>query len=191
MRANFGPIVQQGYVVGDVVESAMLWAERMGVGPFYVVEQHIEKCSYRGKPGTANFRSALSSWRDFMIELVEPLDSGDNWNSYSLKRNPERVNHHAALVPDIDAVLKDLKLERYVVYTADIPGLRFAYLEEYLPDGTALELMQAKDSTWLEFSNALQAVCRGWDGTRPVRKIEELRADIAALRPATCPALEY
>ncbi len=178
---SFGPIMQHGYVVADVEKSAELWAERMGVGPFYVIEQRVKDYRYRGKPMDLELRIAVSYWGPLQIELIQPLSGEDSFYHRALKVAPDRLNHVAVLVSDIDATVKTLNAEKYVVQTGGSHALKFAYLENYLPDGSTFELMQMEDFA-LPSLAGMAAVCRAWDGTRLLRPMADFMADLTALR---------
>jgi hypothetical protein len=180
---RFGAIIQHGYVVRDVEATARQWVEQMGVGPFYVNDQPIDDYVFRGKRVDLKLRIAVSYWRGVQLELIQPISPGDTFYSRALKRTPGKLNHYATRVTDVAAVVKSRNLEKYLVHTGATPGLKFAYMEDYLPDGTTLELMQIQDSTLSAFA-AMEAICRTWDGTRPVRTMTEFMADIGVLRKA-------
>jgi len=182
---KFGAIVQHGYVVHDVDQIAHQWTERMGVGPFYVADQPIDNYIYRGKPVDLKLRIGVSYWRGMQLELIQPVSRGTSFYSRALKRAPDKLNHYATLVQDIGTVVRNQNLDKFVVHTGGTPGLKFAYLENYLPDGTTLELMQVQESVLPAFA-AMEAICRTWDGARPLRTMAELATDIGALKkPAT------
>jgi hypothetical protein len=70
--------------------------------------------------------------------------------------------------------------QQCVVHTGDTPGLKFACLENYLADGTALEPMQLQPSTLPAFS-ATEASCLTGDGARSLWTLAKLTTDLAAL----------
>jgi hypothetical protein len=71
MRRKVGPIAQHGYVVTDAAKTAMQWARRVGVGPFYQFDQPIDGYVFRGKPVTDRSRRAVE-------ERAPPLMAGCN-----------------------------------------------------------------------------------------------------------------
>jgi hypothetical protein len=153
----------------------------MGVGPFYVNDQPIDDYIYRGRRVDLTLRIGVSYWRGVQLELIQPVSPGNTFYSRALKRAPDKLNHYATRVPDIAAAVRNQKLEKFVVHTGGTTGLKFAYLEDYLPDGTTLELMQVQESTLPAFA-AMEAICRTWDGERPVRTMAEFMTDMGAQR---------
>lgn len=181
IRDTIGPIVQHGYVVADAARAATAWTERVGIGPFYVMENPIDEYVYRGKRTDLTLRIAVSYWRDMQIELIQPVSSAPSFYSESLRTSPDKLNHYAVLVPDMDVAVANLQAERYVVHRGVTPTLSFTYLEHYLPDGTTLELMQTPQQM-LQAFEGIKAICRTWDGSRPLRTLADLTSDLAAFQ---------
>lgn len=182
-RPQFGPIFQHGYVVHDAEKAALEWADRMGVGPFYIIDQKIDDYVYRGQPMALELRIAMGYWGDVQLELIQQLSGGDTFYSAALEAAPGQLNHQAVLVGDVDVTIREMNLGQYVVHTGNLPMIRFVYLENYLPDGLTLELIQADELARMSFGGAA-AICRRWDGERPVRTHSDLASDLAKLRPA-------
>jgi hypothetical protein len=181
MRLKLGPVIQHGYVVADAEKSARAWTERTGVGPFYLVEQPVDDYVFRGNHQNLTLRIAVSYWNDLQIELIQPIKGEETFYSEALRNEPEKLNHYAVLVPDIDAMVRNFQLERFVVQQGIIPSVRFLYIEKYLPDQSVLEFMQV-DQRALQGFEAIKAICRSWDGVKPIRAHDDLSHDIAALQ---------
>jgi methylmalonyl-CoA/ethylmalonyl-CoA epimerase len=179
-----GPIFQHGYVVPDAEKAARKWAERMGVGPFYIIDQKIDDYVYRGQPMPVELRIAMGYWGDIQIELIQPLSGDGTFYHDALKTAPGELNHQAVLVPDIDKAIAELGLNRFIIHTGSLPMIRFAYLENYLPDGLTFELIQADEPARMSFGGAA-AICRGWNGECPVRTHADLASDLAQLRDSS------
>jgi hypothetical protein len=177
---SVGPIVQHGYVVADAAKTASAWAAQVGVGPFYLIDQVVDDYVYRGRPMDLRLRVGVSYWGDTQIELIELVDGGDSLYAEAVSDAPGKLNHYAVMVPDIDAEVRDHDLARRVLHTGGTPGLRFLYLENYLPDGSHLELMQASPSI-LQAFEGMKGATRAWDGDRPVRSLDDLAEDLGAL----------
>jgi Glyoxalase/Bleomycin resistance protein/Dioxygenase superfamily len=181
VRKKIGPIVQHGYVVRDAARTALQWAERMGVGPFYMFEAPIQNYIYRGKPTPLTLRTGVSYWQGMQIELIQQTSSAPTFYTEALRKAPERLNHFAVMVPDIDAAIASLDAAKYVVHSGGTDGgLTFKYLENYLPDGTTLEFMSAPQNNLMAFEG-MKAVSRAWDGTKPLRTMTDLMSDLGAL----------
>lgn len=183
MSNEFGQIMQHGYIVGDVETAAVEWARRVGAGPFYVLD-HIAMDQYyfRGVRTDVELRLAFGYWGSLQIELIQPLGHSDTLYSRALRSTAGQLNHCATVVADIDGLLARRQLQNRVVQAGKMPtGLKFVYLEEYLPGGQHLELIEAQESTVMAFA-AMEAASRRWDGKTPVRPMAQLQQDLAATR---------
>lgn len=178
---NVGPIFQHGYVVADAEKTALRWGERAGIGPFYIFEQPIHNYVFRGKPTKLTMRTAVSYWQDIQLEIIQQITPEETFYSESLRNAPDKLNHFAMVVPDIAAKIIELDAARHVVHSGGTDGgLTFTYLEHYLPDGTTLELMSVPPSNFLAF-DGMKAICRSWDGTKPLRTVQDLMRDLGKL----------
>ncbi|CAN7297384.1 VOC family protein [Phenylobacterium sp. LjRoot219] len=181
MTADFGRIVQQGYVVPDAEAAARVWAERTGAGPFYVMDHALDGYVYRGVPTPLSLRIAFGYWADMQIELIQPLSDADSLYSRALATDAGKLNHYACLVDDLDGLLVGRGLQDRVLQSGQMPtGLKFVYLEEFIPGGLHLELIQPPPSTLAAFQG-MEALARRWDGRDPVRSGAALAEDLAAL----------
>jgi hypothetical protein len=181
MNSVFGQVMQHGYVVHDVAAVAREWAERVGAGPFYVFDRMVMDQNFRGRHIEVETRLAFGYWDSIQIELIQPLNNVETLYSQGLRDAPDRLHHIATLVPDLSSLLASQRLEDRVVQSGTMPtGLKFAYLNEYLPGKCHLELIQAPESALAGFA-AMQAVSQQWNGDRPVRQVSDLGADMAAL----------
>ncbi|MHA6757687.1 VOC family protein [Streptacidiphilus sp. PAMC 29251] len=124
----------------------------------------------------------MSYWNDLQIELIQPIGGAESLWSRAVETDAGKLNHCAVMVSDIDATVQKRGLEKFLVHRGAGPGLHFAYLESYLPDGSHLELLQVEPGV-LQGQQIMQEICRTWDGTRPVRTLEELVADFSGLPP--------
>ena len=181
MTADFGRIVQQGYVVADADAAAREWAERTGAGPFYVMDQALDAYVYRGAATPIRLRIAFGFWADMQIELIQPLGDEDSLYSRAVRADPGKLNHYACLVDDLDGLLARRRLQDRVLQSGTMPtGLKFVYLEAFIPGGLHLELIQPPPTTLMAFQG-MEALARRWDGRDPLRSGERLAEDLAAL----------
>lgn len=186
MNANtdihrMGPIIQHGYVVDSVERYARKWVAAVGAGPFYVNEVELEDYRYRGKAVGCPLRIAVGYWGGIQIELIEPVSDDDNLYNRALPGENGRLNHCAAHVPDLESVLDSRNLRDRILQAGHVAsGARFVYLENFLPGGLHLELIQFPEGGDALFP-LMEALSRQWDGRNPVRPGSALREDLAAM----------
>lgn len=179
---RLGPIMQHGYVVEDAAKAALQWAAQAGIGPFYLFEQPVENYVFRGEPVPLTLRIAVSYWQGIQMELIEQTSPEPSFYSQSLEKAAGKLNHYAVMVLDIDLAIADLDAANYLVHRGGTSeALTFAYLEGFLPDGTTLELMQSAPSNQAAF-DGMKAISQSWDGTRPLRTMRDLMADLSPFR---------
>ena len=183
MSKDVGAVFQQGYIVADVKQAAAQWVERVGAGPFYVMDHlALEQYYYRGKHTPIELRMAFGYWGAMQIELIQPLGSVPSLYTEALKTGAGKLNHCATVVNgDLDELLDEHGLSEHVIQHGSMPtGLKFVYLDSYMPDGSHLELIQATDEARMGFQG-MQAIHERWDKQdRPVRPITALGGDLGS-----------
>jgi methylmalonyl-CoA/ethylmalonyl-CoA epimerase len=182
MSVGFGPIMQHGYIVDDVEKAAVEWAERVDVGPFYVLDRILmDQYFFRGVRTDVELRLGFGYWQGIQIELIQQLNDADTLYSRALQASAGKLNHLATVVSDLDGLLASRGLQDRVVQRGNMPsGLKFVYLEEYLPGGLHLEVVEATESTLMAFAG-MEKACRNWDGRNPVRPMSALGEDLARI----------
>jgi Glyoxalase/Bleomycin resistance protein/Dioxygenase superfamily len=126
-------------------------------------------------------RLAFAYWHGVQIELIQPLDEADSLYTRALRTSAGKLNHMAAVVSDLQGLLTRHGLQDRVIQRGNMSsGVSFVYLEEYLPGGLHLELIQAPESTLAAFAG-MEKAARRWDGLHPVRPMSTLGQDLAAL----------
>lgn len=183
MSKDVGAVFQQGYIVADVEQAAQEWVERVGAGPFYVMDHlAMENYYYRGKHTPIEMRMAFGYWGEMQIELIQPLGSATSLYSDALKTGAGKLNHCATFINgSLDELLDQHDLRKRIIHEGHMPtGLKFCYLDSYLPDGSHLELIQATDEARMGFQG-MQVIHEQWDKqTRPIRPIADLGTDLGA-----------
>jgi Glyoxalase/Bleomycin resistance protein/Dioxygenase superfamily len=182
MSGAFGQIMQHGYVVKDVKKAALEWSERVGVGPFYVLDRiAMDEYYYRGKRTDVEVCLGFGYWGSVQVELIQPLGDTDTLYSRALQSSAGALNHCATVVSDIDKLLKSRNLENRIIQSGSMAtGVKFVYLDSYLPGGQHLELIQATPETQAAFAG-MEALGRQWDGRNPVRSASDMAEDLAKL----------
>ena len=182
MLPNLGAIMQHGYVVKNLQEAALEWTTKLGIGPFYSIENlQIEQCHFRNVQTKLEISVAFAYWGGIQIELIQQLSDERTLYSEAASNAAGKLNHCATIVDDIDLLLQRHKLNNRILQSGAMPnGLRFVYLDQYLPGSYHLELIEAQNSTLQAFAG-MQAVTKAWNGLKPFRPIAALGEDLAAL----------
>ncbi len=170
MSRFFGPVMQNGYVVRDWRAAVAHWSDRLGVGPFFVME-HVEftECFYRGAPTDIDMSVAIAYSGNHQIEIVQQHNDAPSIYRDFLAHAPEGLQHVGALTPDLDAALDANGLrDRRFQYGITKAGQRFAYVDTCLHEGTMLELIETNEAMLQAFESMKKAAA-SWDGTRPLR----------------------
>lgn len=173
-----GEICQMAYVVKDIDEAIAWWIEKMGVGPWFVLdsfggEGHV----FRGQPCTSYVKIAMSFAGSMNIELLQCLD--DEPSVY--KETVDKVGygfHHFGLAIDGDEIEDEVKRRvakgEVLAHRAPVPtGGSVAYFEGgAMKDGSVapgfVELIPATDGMDAGFT-AFWEQTRNWDGKDPIR----------------------
>jgi hypothetical protein len=182
---DFGPVMQHGYIVGDVEKTALEWAERVGVGPFYILERNVmEDYYYRGQRMTIELKLGFAYWGSVQVELIQQINDAPSFYRDAARTGLDGINHLACIVSGVDSILERRRLKDRVVQSGRMnTGVSFVYLETYAPGGLHLELIDAPAETLMAFAG-MEAVSRSWDGSRPLRSMEAFGEDMMALKKA-------
>lgn len=167
-----GAVVQFAYVVPDVDEAAMLWVERLGVGPWLVRGPfQPPEGVYRGAPTAATFEIAHAFSGTMMIELIAQHDSSPS--VFNERPVPDRYGfHHWALLTK----RFDEEVARYVAlgyekaFSDRLPsGSRVVYLDTTRDLPGMIELLEHTDAQEQVYDGFYRASV-DWDGEHPVRR---------------------
>lgn len=185
MSKEFGAVMQHGYIVSDIEKTAMEWVERVGAGPFYILDRNVmDDYHYRGKRMTIELKLAFGYWGPVQVELIQQINDADSFYVEAARTGIDKLNHLACTVSGLDALLERRKLKDRVIHSGRMDsGVSFVYLENYAPGGLHLELIDAPQDTLMAFTG-MEAIARGWDGSRPLRPMQAIGEDLASLKRA-------
>ena len=169
--ADCGEVFQLGYVAKDLERAMDFWTRRMGVGPFFLMENiAFEQVAYRGKRADIDITVAIAYWRDMQIELIR--QNNDAPSIYSGWEGGSGVHHMCMVVEDIEAT-RDI----FVRAGAEIlqegslnAEFRFLYADTGGGPGTIIEAITLPEANRAAFEH-MRAAARNWDGKDPVRKL--------------------
>jgi len=167
MSRWFGPVRQNGYVVEDLEAAAAHWTKRLGVGPFFLLENvAMVEPVYRGEPCEARISLALANSGDLQIELVVQHDQAPSIYREWLDRGRTGLHHVGFFVDDIEAALAGLdpapeRLQH---------GRTFCYIDTEQHPGTITELI-APDAGMRGLFDTIRQATVDWDGRDPLRRL--------------------
>ena len=105
-------VFQSSWVVDDIHEAAVMWAEKTGIGPFYVADYQkgdLVDTFYRGAPSPLTMKTALAQAGDMQIELVQPTGELPGPYRDTVPAGQTGFHHIALWSHDVNA-----DIERYV-----------------------------------------------------------------------------
>jgi hypothetical protein len=169
---------QSAWVVDDIYETANLWAEKTGIGPFFVAEYGegaLIDTLYRGAPSTLTMKTALAQAGKMQIELIQP--TGDMPSAYrdTVPMGRTAFHHIALWSSDVEAGIAGYEEKGFEVATrGNAAGIvQFAYIDTSAVFGHMIELVEKNDIIQGIFDSVATAAI-GWDGSEPVRDFPEL-----------------
>lgn len=174
-----GPPVQIAYAVPDVDASARHWAAHHGAGPFFV-NRHIavNQVRYRGSPGSFDHSSAYGQWGDVMVELVQDHTVGPSPVADVVGTGGTGLHHLAFFVESIDEASAALAAQGWpealhaVTGTIERPGQVFVFHDATATLGHMVEIYEGTPRL-RGFYAMVAAAAVGWDGTDPVREMNQ------------------
>ena len=169
---RFGPIVQMGYLVPDIERAVCHWTERLGVGPFFLIEHTpFTELWYRGRAITADQSAALAQWNDMQIELVQQHDARPCLNNEFSGLARGGLQHLGVMTRSVADDMSMLAAQGIEALQWGAVGeIRFAFLDTGQHDGLLVELIEDV-APIREFFGMVRDAAVGWDGRDPLRRV--------------------
>jgi hypothetical protein len=178
MSRIFGDIRQNGYVVRDIDAAMQFWIERLGVGPFFYLEEApIENFCYYGEPSDMVASIALANSGPLQIELIQQRNEAPSMYRDFLAAGHEGLQHVAYWTERFDEDFARIESLGYTIgQSGEVGGHdgRMVYLDttrdtEGHP-GTVVELSEISGPKGRTF-RMIAEKARAWDGSDPIRRI--------------------
>lgn len=164
-----GPIMQLGYVVGDLTASCAAWQAKTGAGPFFhLTNVAFDGWTYKGQQQPLTLQIAFAQVGDKMIELIQPDGPWPNVYGDAPPAPGEcRPHHHAFLVKDMDKAASQLDAGPPITTArvSDDAELRYYDCRDTL--GLFVELITDSPATRAFFDLSVSAAA-DWDGSGPL-----------------------
>ncbi len=166
--------MQNAWVSDDIESLAHRWAEDMGVGPFFFMEQEFANSKYRGRATPCRFKVAIAQAGAVQIELIQPLT--DEPSAYRETVEPGQTALHHMCIASKDfagdvAYFNALGYE--TVQEGSVGGARVVYLDTRSMTGYMLEIIEFTPVAEVLFG-AIAEICSHWDGKDAWRSMETL-----------------
>jgi hypothetical protein len=166
-------IIQVAFIVPDIQKAMPIYAERLGIGPWFLFE-HFEFAylNYRGAPSNLDITLALGNSGHMMFELIQQNDDLPSvYKDVYAKKG--WGFHHWAVAASPDKYISTVK--RYTdqghalaLDGAVAIGARAAYLDTTDLLGGMIEVIEVTPQVEGLFTHIHQASV-GWDGQDPIR----------------------
>lgn len=170
-QAKYGPIDQIGMVVDDLDASIARWISTMGVGPWTVFRNVTLNGTYRGEDTVVVMDVGLSYQNDTQIELIHVTNGARSPYLDAAGKPLAGLHHLAWMVDDLDQAVATTQANGLrVVFRAENPGTRVAYLEAEGERGILFEFIESAATRQL-VQDGIKAT-RQWDGSNPVHVID-------------------
>jgi hypothetical protein len=174
MSHIFGPVRQMAYIVRDIERAMDFWIKVVGVGPFFLLENHLSAgAQYRGKPTDMRISLAFAQSGPIQIELIQQLNDAPSLFRDFLDSGRDGLQHLAFWTQTFDADMARYRHAGYsVVQTAGLngPNNRNAFIVRQDDDELVIEISEISGSKG-EFFRRIADAANGWDGSDPVRKV--------------------
>jgi hypothetical protein len=189
-QGNFAPAflgerMQLSFVVPDMREGLLFWAETMRVGPFVVIENSLadRRFIHRGQPSPIEMSIAFSYVGDVQIELISQTNAAPSPYTEFMDAGRQGLHHVGFWPHDCESACSQL-ISRGFEEVCSIDTLngnrnaRVRYLQGPSHLGVMYEVapMTAERASYFA---AIRRLVASWDGTRPVRRFSS-RAEFLA-----------
>ena len=168
-----GPVMQIAFVPKDFDVALNYWTQRMGVGPFFLIENiKLEDMRYLGAPSDCVFSMALAYWGDVQIELIRPENDAPSIYNGEYGVNGDVLHHVCILTEDIGhARLYAERAGAKILVEAKV-GADGAviYVDTGNGPGSIVEILQPASGSDGLFT-MIKDAARSWDGSDPVRTL--------------------
>jgi Glyoxalase/Bleomycin resistance protein/Dioxygenase superfamily len=171
MSRIFGPIGQNGYVVGNLDAEIIRWARAFGVGPFYKIDRiPLDYFQYRSQESRPKLSVAVAFSGDLQIELIEQLDEAPSPYRDFVRDHGYGLQHVASFSRQYQTDLQR------ITDTGVVPavrgkvrnGPRFEYFDDGAGSVTMVEFAELMPEMALR-ADHMKHVAAMWDGQDPVR----------------------
>jgi hypothetical protein len=164
-------VFQVAYTVADIEASALVWTQRLGIGPWFVRGPFIpQRATYRGAPTALSMSVARTFSGETMIELVAQHDDAPSVFRELVERRGHGFHHWAIGTRDLEGTLAEYAAQGYeVAFTDELPtGASIRYVDTSADLPGMIEVVGLSDAQEAAFARMRDAAA-AWDGRDPLR----------------------
>lgn len=145
MRRKFAETNQLGFVVRDATRVATAFQQLFDADPPVVLDATVSQ-DLTGRPiPSYSVRMAFLTVRELQLEFIQVLQGRPAIYCDFLKRCGEGLHHIGVNVPNLNTALEQMKSAQFrILWTGNIYGTRWAYLDTAAQLGTILELIEIR-----------------------------------------------
>lgn len=173
MAAQFGPVMQLGFVVPDLEHAMRHWLDKVRLGPFFVLE-HVKfaQVLHRGKPTDIDMSVGLAQWGEVQVELIQQFNDAPSIYTEFAGRRQGGLQHLGVMTNSVADDLARLKKVGIAAVQQGHTGtgIRFAYVDTDDHPGAMIELIEAGPAI-TGFFQLVRDAAQGWDGNEPIRRM--------------------
>jgi hypothetical protein len=164
-------IIQVAYVVPDIREAIRAWVDKIGVGPWFLLD-HFSGIDpkYRGGESRADVSLAMSFAGHMNIELIQPNNDAPSVYREAIERRGYGFHHWGRATWHFDADVERYRAAGHeLAFLAGVPtGGRVAYMDTTTVLPGFIELIELGGAFEPAFAKFYRASI-GWDGADAVR----------------------
>lgn len=160
---------QLGFLVDDLVESAMQWADVHGIGPFHVLPRTRKTVTYLGQDAELDAQIAVAQAGPVQIELITQFDDAPSVYRDLAGDGSCRFHQLSTVTNDYDGTVGHfVELGYRVQCELFAGGQHVAYIDTRADFGFFTEVVENAPG-FLDAVARIAETCATWDGTDPVR----------------------
>ena len=169
--SSWGRVHHYGYVVDSLEATAQAMVERLGAGPFFVIEHvPLDDVQSGGQPATFDHSSAFGQCGGFAVELMHIHRCEPAAVEHGFSVGAPVLHHLAWARPSLETSSRELESKGIPAWlSASLGDIRFTYQDATATLGHHVEVHQ--DGPALQgFFEMISSASADWDGkTDPVR----------------------
>lgn len=159
-----------GYVVQDLEQTIGDLATKLGIGPFFIIENvPLEQVRSEGEEAEFSHSSGFAQCGDAPIEIMQIHSTSPALVSAHFSQPRPQIHHVAWAVPSLEEAIARLDRSGFPPWLgAELGDIRFTYHDATPLLGHHIELHD--DSPGFRgFFTMIREASEGWDGSDPIR----------------------